>query len=490
MRNKIMGALLLVTVLAAMEGTIVSTAVPRITSDLSGIELVSWVYAIYMLATAVSAPIYGKLADLFGRKKVMLTGIVIFLAGSALCGLAQSMGQLILFRAIQGLGAGAVMPVTMTIIGDLYTETKDRAKAQGWISAVWGVAGVLGPLMGGFLVDTLSWRYIFFLNIPFGLVAFIMLAANYKEDIEKVKPYIDYKGAAIFSVGTIAFLYALLQGSQSQEWGSPVIIGLFLFTLIAYIGFYGVERRSPEPLIPLHLFSNRNISLINLLTLLVGGVVISITVYLPIWSQGVMSKSATEAGFVLMPMPVCWTLGAILSGQLVERMKPNWIITLGTGIVTAASLFMFSLTADSPSAFIYMATGMVGLGMGLITPIFMLTIQSSVQQKERGVAVALNTFTNTFSQTLGSAIFGTIFNLTLLSEAKKKGEGDLNFNASFSEGHVPADKLSEMHGILASAVHAIHGGMLLAAGLSFAVSFALIKRRKSKSQEYQYLKHG
>lgn len=162
MRKRIMTALLLVTVLAAMEGTIVSTAVPRITSDLSGIELVSWVYAIYMLTTAVSTPIYGKLADLFGRKKVMLVGIIIFLIGSILCGLSFSMQQLIVYRAIQGLGAGVVMPLTMIIIGDLYEEAKERAKAQGWISAVWGVAGVLGPLLGGFLVDTLSWRYIFF----------------------------------------------------------------------------------------------------------------------------------------------------------------------------------------------------------------------------------------------------------------------------------------------------------------------------------------
>lgn len=178
MRKQIMTALLLVTVLAAMEGTIVSTAIPRITSDLSGIELVSWVYAVYMLATAVSTPIYGKLADLFGRKKVILAGIILFLIGSALCGIAMSMEQLIFYRAIQGLGAGAVMPITMTIIGDLYAEAKERAKAQGWISAVWGVAGVLGPLAGGFLVDTLSWRYIFFLNIPFGLLAFFMLATN------------------------------------------------------------------------------------------------------------------------------------------------------------------------------------------------------------------------------------------------------------------------------------------------------------------------
>lgn len=180
MKKQIMIALMLVTSLAAMEGTIVSTATPRITSDLSGIELVSWVYAIYMLATAVSTPIYGKLADLFGRKRVLLVGIIIFLIGSILCGMAMNMTQLIIFRAFQGLGAGAVMPITMTIIGDLNKEAQVRVKAQGWISAVWGVSGVIGPLLGGFLVDTLSWRYIFFLNVPFGLLSLFMIMKYYK----------------------------------------------------------------------------------------------------------------------------------------------------------------------------------------------------------------------------------------------------------------------------------------------------------------------
>ena len=478
MRKRIMTALLLVTVLAAMEGTIVSTAVPRITSDLSGIELVSWVYAIYMLTTAVSTPIYGKLADLFGRKKVMLVGIIIFLIGSILCGLSFSMQQLIVYRAIQGLGAGVVMPLTMIIIGDLYEEAKERAKAQGWISAVWGVAGVLGPLLGGFLVDTLSWRYIFFLNIPFGLMAFIVLLVNYKEEVVKEKRYIDYIGAVTFSVGTIAFLYALLTGSQHQNWGDPVIIGLFVLAVLTFIGFIYIEKKSPEPLIPLELFSIRSVSVINLLTLLVGSVVISITVYLPIWSQGVMGKSATAAGFVLMPMPVCWTIGSLLSGNLVGRLKTHSILTLGTAIVSTACFMLFLVSTHSPVFLIYVAVGVLGLGMGIITPIFMLVIQSAVPASKRGVAVALNTFTNTFSQTLGSAVFGTIFNLVTLSQAKKLGQE--NLNASFETGGLPAEKLSKLHEILASGVHIIYSGTFLAALLSFAVSCLLVKNGHKK----------
>ncbi|AZB42102.1 DHA2 family efflux MFS transporter permease subunit [Bacillus sp. FJAT-42376] len=480
MRKKIMGALLLVTVLAAMEGTIVSTAIPRITSDLSGIELVSWVYAVYMLATAVSAPIYGKLADLFGRKKIMVFGIILFLIGAALCGIAFTMEQLIIFRAIQGLGAGVVMPVTMTIIGDLYTETKDRAKAQGWISAVWGVAGVLGPLLGGFIVDTMSWRYIFFLNLPFGLVALVMLLKFYREDASKEKQSIDYLGAAAFSIGTISLLYALLSGSQSQDWSNPVIISLFAAALAVYGAFVWIEKRAAEPIIPLNLFSNKRVLIVNMLTLLTGAVIISITIYLPIWSQGVLGKSATAAGFILMPMPVCWTFGSIIAGNLVGRLKAQAIITMGTAILSAGAFLLFSLSAQSPEFFIYASIGMMGLGMGLITPIFMLIIQGSVPSNKRGSAVALNTFISTFSQTLGSAVFGTIFNLVTLSQA---GKGNLNLNASFDHGNVPAEQLEGLQGILASGVHFIYGGTLILALLSFGMSWLLVKVKDNAVQE-------
>ena len=190
------------------------------------------------------------------------------------------MEQLIFFRALQGIGAGAVMPITMTIIGDLYSEAKDRAKAQGWMSAVWGVSGVIGPLVGGFLVDSLSWRYIFFLNVPFGIIACLMIAIYYKESIKPAKHHIDYLGATVFSLSTIALLYALLTGSSKQNWGDMTIIGLLIFAAISFIIFLFIEKKSPEPLIPLALFSNRTLSTINILTLIAGAMIISITMYL------------------------------------------------------------------------------------------------------------------------------------------------------------------------------------------------------------------
>ncbi|WP_410984088.1 MDR family MFS transporter [Bacillus cereus] len=477
MRKKVMISLMLMTFLSAVEGTIVSTAIPRITSDLSGVELVSWVYAIYMLATAVSTPIYGKLADLFGRKKVLLIGAAIFLIGSALCGVVTSMEQLIIFRALQGIGAGAVMPITMTIIGDLYSEAKDRAKAQGWMSAVWGVSGVIGPLVGGFLVDSLSWRYIFFLNVPFGILACAMIAISYKESIKPAKHHIDYPGAIIFSLSTIALLYALLTGSSKQNWGDITIIGLLIFAAVSFIIFLFVEKKSPEPLIPLALFSNRTLSTVNILTLIAGAMIISITMYLPIWSQGVLGKNATEAGLILMPIPVMWTFGAIFSGNLVGKLQTKQIILLGASILSVATFLLFTLSTHSPAFLIYVAVGLFGLGMGLITPIYMVTIQAAVPAHTRGTAVGLNTFINTFSQTLGAAIFGTIFNTMIHAQGMQNVD-------LVSGGHGgAANVVTKSQEALASSVHVIYMSTFALALLTLFIGWLLLKPGRQTAEQ-------
>ncbi|WP_337993587.1 MDR family MFS transporter [Lysinibacillus sp. CNPSo 3705] len=479
MRKKVILSLMLMTFLSAVEGTIISTAIPRITSDLSGVELVSWVYAIYMLATAVSTPIYGKLADLFGRKKVLLIGATIFLVGSALCGVVTSMEQLIVFRALQGIGAGAIMPITMTIMGDLYSEVKDRAKAQGWISAVWGVSGVIGPLVGGFLVDSLSWRYIFFLNVPFGIIACLMIVIYYKESIKPAKHHIDYLGATVFSLSTIALLYALLTGSSKQNWGDITIIGLLIFAAVAFVIFLLIERKSPEPLIPLALFSNRTLSIINILTLISGAMIISITMYLPIWSQGVLGKNATEAGLVLMPLPVMWTFGTIFSGKLIDYLKTKQIILLGASILSVAAFSLFTLSTDSPTFLIYVAVGLFGLGMGLIIPIYMVTIQSAVPTHTRGTAIGLNTFINTFSQTLGAAVFGAIFNTMIHAQGIK----NLNLISSGGHGGTTATIVTESQEALASSVHFIYMSTFILALVTLAIVWFLLKPSTQTSEQ-------
>lgn len=471
MRKKVIVSLMLMTFLSAVEGTIISTAIPRITSDLSGVELVSWVYAIYMLATAVSTPIYGKLADLFGRKKVLLIGAAIFLIGSALCGVVTSMEQLIVFRALQGLGAGAIMPITMTIIGDLYSEVKDRAKAQGWISAVWGVSGVIGPLVGGFLVDSLSWRYIFFLNVPFGIIACLMIVIYYKESIRPAKHHIDYLGATVFSLSAIALLYALLTGSSKNNWGDMSIISLLIFAVVSFIIFLLIEKKSPEPLIPLALFSNRTLSTINILTLISGAMLISITMYLPIWSQGVLGKNATDAGLILMPLPVMWTVGTLFSSKLVGRFNTKQIILLGVSVLSVAAFSLFTLSIESPAFLIYVGVGLFGLGMGLVTPIYMVTIQTAVSNQTRGTAIGLNTFINTFSQTLGAAVFGAIFNTMI------HAQGIQNLDLVSSGGHAgtTAHIATKSQEALASSVHFIYMGTFILALVTLLIVWFFLK---------------
>ncbi|AHN23687.1 MDR family MFS transporter [Lysinibacillus varians] len=471
MRKKVIVSLMLMTFLSAVEGTIISTAIPRITSDLSGVELVSWVYAIYMLATAVSTPIYGKLADLFGRKKVLLIGAAIFLIGSALCGVVTSMEQLIVFRALQGLGAGAIMPITMTIIGDLYSEVKDRAKAQGWISAVWGVSGVIGPLVGGFLVDSLSWRYIFFLNVPFGIIACLMIVIYYKESIRPAKHHIDYLGATVFSLSAIALLYALLTGSSKNNWGDMSIISLLIFAVVSFIIFLLIEKKSPEPLIPLALFSNRTLSTINILTLISGAMLISITMYLPIWSQGVLGKNATDAGLILMPLPVMWTVGTLFSSKLVGRFNTKQIILLGVSVLSVAAFSLFTLSIESPAFLIYVGVGLFGLGMGLVTPIYMVTIQTAVSNQTRGTAIGLNTFINTFSQTLGAAVFGAMFNTMI------HAQGIQNLDLVSSGGHAgtTANIATKSQEALASSVHFIYMGTFILALVTLLIVWFFLK---------------
>ncbi|KMT23264.1 MDR family MFS transporter [Clostridium cylindrosporum] len=454
MKKWIMISLMLVTSLSAMEATIVSTAIPSIANSLSGIELVSWIYAIYMLTTAVSTPIYGKLADLFGRKNVIMFGTITFLIGSTLCGLAGNMSQLIIFRAIQGIGAGAIMPITMTIIGDLHTEQQERVKAQGWISAVWGISGVIGPLLGGFLVDALSWHYIFFINLPFGILSLFILMRQYHENLKKEKHYIDYPGAITFSLSIIALLYSLLSGSQNQDWNNPLLIGLFISSLVLFFVFIFIEKRSPEPLIPFNLFKNFNLSTVYFLTLFLGGILISVIAYLPIWTQEIWNKSATQAGIMLMPLPVCWTIASIFSGQIVGKIKPKYIVIIGTFILSFASFLLFSMNPSSKEFLIYIVMGLLGVGMGITTPILMLFIQNAVTNNKRGIAISLNTFINTFSQTLGAALFGVIFNISIHRAAASQTN-------------------------LFSGVHTIFSITMLLAFISFSISWLFVKKQSA-----------
>ncbi|KQL44267.1 disulfide bond formation protein DsbA [Brevibacillus choshinensis] len=416
-QKKITIALLIATFLSAIEVTIVSTAMPTIVNKLGGLELISWVYAVYLLTSAVTTPIFGKIADLFGRKKVFLVGCSLFLVGSMLCGLSQSMEQLILFRAIQGIGAGAVVPITFTIIGDIFTF-EERARVQGLFASIWGVAGIFGPLVGGFFVDYVSWHWIFYINIPFGLLSIWLITKNLHENLEKRKRKIDYGGAITFTIGTTALLYALLSGGNEYAWNSAPILTLLIVTVVFLVVFFAIQKRHPEPMIPIQLFRIREVSLPNLISLLASAILIGITAYLPLWIQGVLEKGAIYSGLILMPMSIGWPIGSTVGGRLLVRYGAKPISFLGILFLVIGTFCLTFITISTPPWVILGIVFVMGLGFGLSITIFTIVVQSAVDWNLRGVATSSNTFLRTLGQTFGVAVMGTMLNQQIASHSE------------------------------------------------------------------------
>lgn len=402
-------ALIIATFLAAIEVTVISTAMPVITKDLGGLDLISWVFAIYLLTYAVMTPIFGKLADLFGRKKIFITGASLFLIGSALCGLAQSMEQLILFRAVQGVGAGALMPMTFTIVGDVF-KYEERAKVQAIIGSIWGIAGVFGPLVGGFFVDYLTWHWIFYINIPFGLISMFLIGKYLEESIEKRKRSIDYGGAITFIIGTTALLYALLSGGNEIAWNDDMMFILFGIALVFLFIFIMIQLKVPEPMIPFLLFKNRHLLIVNLSGLLLGAILIGLTAYLPLWIQGVLLLAATSSGLTLIPMSVGWPLGAFFSGRYIVKLGIKPISVAGVILIALGTIALAFITSSTSNLILIIIMFFIGLGFGLSFTVFTVIVQSSVDWSHRGTAASSNALLRTLGQTLGIAVLGAVLN--------------------------------------------------------------------------------
>lgn len=416
-----------VTLLAAIEGTIVSTAIPTIVSELGGIRLISWVVSIYLLTSAVTTPIYGKLADLYGRKKIFFIGIVIFLIGAMLAGAAQTMEQLIAFRAFQGIGAGAILTLTFTIVGDMYSF-EESGKIQGMISGVWGIAGVLGPMTGGFLVDYVSWRWIFYMNIPFGIIALILIGIFLHENvnIKKKKPHIDYGGALTFTASMTLLMYALLSGGSTYAWGSIEMIALLSLSVILFVIFFVIEKRSIEPMLPLQLFRNRMLVIAFLSGFVISVLLAGITFYTPIWVQGIQGTGATGAGLALIPLSVTWPIGALAGGKLIMKIGTRATSLLGAFFIVAGTLWLANMHEDSPIQSLYVIMGIEGIGFGLAFTVFTLKIQAAVDWNLRGAANGSNNFIKGLGQTIGIAILGAVFNASLAGFFSNHPDMDMN----------------------------------------------------------------
>ncbi|TMW72832.1 MDR family MFS transporter [Alteribacter natronophilus] len=408
-QRRIVTALLIATFLAAIEVTVISTAMPSITQDLGGLDLISWVFAIYLLTYAVMTPIFGKLADLFGRKKIFITGTILFLTGSALCGFSQTMEQLIAFRAVQGIGAGALMPMVFTIVGDVFSY-KQRARAQAIIGSIWGIAGIFGPLVGGFTVDFFTWHWIFFMNIPFGLVSMYLIGRNLEEKLEKKKHSIDYGGAITFIIGTGALLYALLSGGNEIAWNEPLMFVLLGTAVVFLAVFLIVQFRVREPLVPVHLFKNRHLVTANANGLLLGMMLIGLTAYLPLWVQGVLELPATYSGLTLIPMSLGWPLAAFYASRILGQFRAKTICMTGTAIIALSTFGLTMISAGTPNWVLIVIMFFVGTGFGLSMTIFTVIVQSSVGWENRGSAASSNAFLRTLGQTLGITILGTVLN--------------------------------------------------------------------------------
>ncbi|MDQ6645261.1 MAG: MFS transporter, partial [Chloroflexota bacterium] len=407
-------ALMLGMSLAALDTTIVGTALPSIVGKLGGLALYSWVFSIYLLSSTTTVPIYGKLADLYGRKPIFLFGSSLFLLGSILCGAAQSMEQLIIFRAIQGLGAGAVLPIVLTIIGDIF-ELNERARVQGLFSAVWGVSSVVGPALGGIIVDNFSWRWVFFINIPFGILSCILLTLALKENVERKKQQLDYVGTLTLTGSVVALLFFLLQGGTTWQWLSLPSLGLLALSLALIVAFLLQEQRAPDPILPLTLFKNRIIAISSLGGIILGILIFGISSYVPLFVQGVEGGTATSAGIALGPMLLAWPIASTISGKIVIRYGYRFIAVLGIAFTAVGSGMITLFTVGTSLPFIVVAMSLMGTGFGLASTAFIISVQNAVSWKQRGVATATTQFVRTIGGTIGVALMGTILNAQMAS---------------------------------------------------------------------------
>jgi EmrB/QacA subfamily drug resistance transporter len=409
-RGPVLLSLMLSTGLVAIDSTIIATAVPSIVANLGGFALFPWLFSAYLLAQAVTVPIYGKVADLIGRKPVMLLGIGLFLAGSVCCAVAWSMPALIAFRALQGLGAGAVQPMSMTIVGDLYSVA-ERGTVQGYLASVWALSAVVGPTTGGLFSEYLSWRWIFVVNIPLCLVAMSTLMRNFTEEVTRRRPTLDYAGAALLAGGCGLLILDLLAGGESWPWLSPPGIGIGVVGLALLAALIPVERRAAEPVLPPWVLRRRVLVASSLSAAGLGAALLGLTSYVPTYVQGVLGTGPLVAGFALATLTLGWPLSAALSGRVYLRLGFRATALIGSVIVVlgtvAMVLFGQSVAGIAAVCFI------IGTGMGLVAPPGLIAAQSSVEWHERGVVTGTNMFARSIGSAVGVAVFGAIANATV-----------------------------------------------------------------------------
>jgi EmrB/QacA subfamily drug resistance transporter len=419
----IYAGLMVTLLLAALDQTIVATALPRIVGDLGGLSQYAWVITAYLLATTVTVPLYGKLGDVYGRRPLFLVAITLFLIGSALCGLAQGMTQLVVFRAVQGLGAGGLMPLSLAVIGNV-VPPRDRGRYQGLIGATFAAASIIGPAVGGFIVDNTTWRWIFYVNLPVGGLALLVISLTMPRRREARPHTIDWIGAAVLALGTTALLLGLVWGGRQYAWTSTHVLGSLAASALLLVVFALWERTVEEPILPFDVLQNRIVLSSVLCVGIVGMAMLGTIAYVPLFVQGVIGTSATSSGVVLTPLVLGAVTTSILSGQWVSRTgRYRLNALLGPIVLTVGMFLLWRMGVHTTNREAARDMIVAGVGIGSMMQVFVLSVQNAVRREQMGSATALTQFSRSIGATVGVTLMGVIVNQGLPARLRASGDG-------------------------------------------------------------------
>ncbi|MCL5029926.1 MAG: MFS transporter [Bacteroidetes bacterium] len=490
--------------MSAVEATIVATAIPTIVSSLGGFSLFTWVFSAFLLTQGATIPLYGKLSDIYGRKKIFVFGVMLFIIGSALCGFANSMYMLIIFRAIQGIGAGAVLPTSQTIIGDIY-RLEERARIQGYLSSVWGISAVIGPAVGGIIVQNFSWAWIFFINIPIGVVCIMTIAFYFHEDASKLKSFtvqrskisddkilnkkskpgkIDYAGS-ILLISAISFLLIpLLEAGSIWQLDDIRFLGMIFSSLVLFVIFWIIEHRAEDPIIPFSLLKSSAILFPNILGLIVGITTIAISSIIPMFAQGVLGTTAIVAGFLLASMSIGWPLASSQAGKIILKTSFRFTAISGSIVLLAGSLLLLMINQNASLIEISFYIFIVGLGLGLTSTTSIVVVQHVVPWEKRGVATSSNSFMRMLGSTFGATLFGGLLNYhikSMIPESQKNIDIIKILIDPIQKQKYSSAYIEQLKNILGNAVHSIYFYLVIIVFIGIVVAYFIPKEIKEES---------
>jgi EmrB/QacA subfamily drug resistance transporter len=474
-RPYVIASIMLATFMVSIEATIVATAMPHIIGELGGFAYYSWVFSAFLLAQSTTTVIYGKLSDTLGRKPTLIGGVILFLIGSLLCGFAHTMVTLVLFRLVQGLGAGAITPITITLIGDLYS-LEQRGRVQGATASVWAISGVLGPLAGGIIVDHLPWAWIFWINLPVGILTIVGFAFFLHETVERRRVRIDYLGATLFSISIVSLLLILTE----TEAGWLVLGSLTALFLVSGWLFFWQERRAPEPIISMELWGRKLIATSNAATLLIGIGMIGLTTVMPIYVQGVLGRSPVVAGLTLSMLVVGWPLAVTIASRLFKYFELRRILLVGSLLYPVGAALLLFMNAQSSPVLAGVGSFLMGCGMGVVTITTIALVQDSVEWSMRGSATASIIFTRSLGNTLGATTLGALLNLGIVHYGSGQLASSVHGLLNQPSGLAQLASTPAVRDVFDHALHWSFIGVVVVSVLAFIITWMIpIKNRSS-----------